>query len=446
MKQKFLRFVSKSAMFTASFGLVFSSLAPMAANAAQISFITDQVSRLKTSTTADHIILFQTSAAWSSSTNNEIIISFPSDFALSATSTWDVDEFLISEGTTSSVGTDVDLVTGTGTVATASTGTALPSYSCGTSVAAVALNTNSRKFGFKRCTGTGVASGFWIRFTLYGGTAADTGSGTGALGGTLTNATSTGNKLVDLTYGTAPEATVVDSGTYALSMVSADTISASSTVITPTLTFTSAGQTSTTNCASNAATQSATASTVSIPGSASTVPLSFKQINTSSDVICTHLKVQSASTATGTVGSVYIESFNGALTTNSFTVGSTSPVTCTGNTCIPDTAITAAPSSTTPTIGTNESYGFCMDSAAGSNNATATSPFNSTCTQAASSTTYGQASKSQAQAWAITTGTNANNTTGASGYASIRIKAAIIDSTPAGAYTDTVFLVGVGQF
>ncbi|MEK7648494.1 MAG: hypothetical protein AAB400_01115 [Patescibacteria group bacterium] len=227
MKQKFLRFVSKAAMFTASTGLVFSSLAPMAAHAAVITSMKDQMSRIQETVTSDHTFTITTATAWNEAAANTIIFKFEAGFlAGGATSTWSTDDFRYDGFTTAdsavtAVNAVVDTALETGDFPTCGSGV----------IVAVAQTVNDstgsvREIGFRKCTGaTTDAVGAQI-FYIYGGTAAHMGSGTGTAG-TITNP-SAGSKTITITQGAAVAAT--DSGSMVLTTVSDDTAGASGTV------------------------------------------------------------------------------------------------------------------------------------------------------------------------------------------------------------------------
>lgn len=217
MKQKLLRFVSKSAMFTASFGLVFSSLAPLAANAAELTSVFDVVTRQKKGIASNHTIYFNLPTGVDA-TGDVITLEFDSSS----------DAHGFTFGSIAFGDMDLDIATDTTACATSLTfstsKTLAASAAASTWGVAVATSTNTITLTAPTNAASGeITAGYCVRLKI----------GTNATGGTnqITNPSSAGNKVVSITT-----TGIGDSKDFGIGIVDEDQVVSTGTV-NPTLTF-----------------------------------------------------------------------------------------------------------------------------------------------------------------------------------------------------------------
>lgn len=432
MKQKFLRFVSKSAMFATSLGLVFSSLAPIAAHAAQLSSLKDVPTRLKTAVTSDHKIFMTLGNPTTLVTNDIFVVDFSSatgDFVSSATAGWVAANFAVTLNATSM--DNAGTITG-GTAAnilgiTSQTGSlSYPSCSASAAidivigVAMTATTLVDPKIGIKLCGTTPTASTsivIWIK----SGSAADGGSSGG--NATITNPASGSQKIT--VKGRNTEASPTDTGYYALGVVADDQVSFTNVTVDPSITF-HAG---------------ATTTTCSTPPNTDGGSIAFGNVSLAT--------VYSSGGSGGSGGDAFLKHICTILTTNAAS-GAAVTVVALYNTGLrslaENTNDTVASSASAMSTGT-ANFGLCVasDVAEGSSagtTLTAQGTYDATtCTSGGTANNVGIISTTQALVLSQTTGpTNAS-------YATIRANLAVTALTkPHADYTNTLTFIGVGTF
>ncbi len=282
MKQKFLRFVSKSAMFTASFGLVFSSLAPMAANAAELTNVFDVMSRQKATIASNHAIYFNLPTGVDASTDT-ITIEFDSasdahGFTFGSVAFGDMD--LNINAATTACATTLDFSTSK---------TLAASAAASTWGVAVATSTNTITLTAPTNATTGeITANYCVRLLI----------GTNASGGTnqISNPSGTGSKTISIT---TELGSTDDSKDFGVAIVTEDQVVSTGNV-DPSLTF--AVDTTTTAAECDTMTYNSTVPDVAFGTLAGTAKTSGAG---SIPIICTKLSTNASSGATVTVvGSV----------------------------------------------------------------------------------------------------------------------------------------------
>ncbi len=438
MKQKILRFVSKSAMFTASLGLVFSSLAPLAANAAQLTSLKDVPTRLKVGTvTSDHKI-FMTTGSSTLAQNDVFVVDFSSagaDFTSSATSTWAYTNFAMTLNATSM--DNAGAITG-GTAAVISSSSYVnftangtlsyptcPDTAATTVVVALTMTATTLvdpKVGFKLCGATPTA-GASVVLWIKSGLSSDYGNSPGT--GAITNSTA-GSQLITVKARNT-EASPTDTGYYALGIVADDQVALTSVTVDPSITFHAGAVASATACSTVPNTDGGSIAFGNL--TLATVYSSGGSGGTGGDAtlkhICTVVTTNAASGAAVTVVALY----NAGL-----------------RSLAQDTSDTIASSATT--MGTSTAnFGLCVSSspAEGSTAGTTLTAQGSydgaPCTAGGSVNGVGSVSTTPQLILSETTGpTNLS-------YATIRANLVVTALTqPHTDYTNTFTFIGVGTF
>ncbi len=375
------------------------------AYAGEITNTNDTLTRQKQNTASQHTIDLRLASGFdfdASGGKDVLAFQFPTTF--SSSGTWTTGDLTFWQDQTGSSASTLTQVTIAQVVAGASTST--DSLTCVTNnQVGIAIDTTNMIFRIQPCTATYTAS--------------DTGgTNIGAMrliilndaaNGELTNPTSATNSVSVAIFHDDEGTSKKHSSEFRLSIISNDQLTATSS-IGPTFTF---ALTTSTTLAACPSTSQSSAGTISFPN-----PLSLGNINIATAYICAYTFTNAGQSTKATV---YVSSVNASLTVSSYR--------------IPDTAYTSN-SSLTLHAGT-ENYGMCMVSNGGSSNATATSPFNGTCTTSFSDTSVGSLTTGIASIW---------NTTANTAYANILTKLAISASTEAGTYADTVYFVAAGTF
>ncbi len=445
--------IAKLALVSVVLSMFLGSLAPLAANAAQLTTLADIMSRQKTNVTADHEFLMTLSSNLANL--DQIVIDLSNattDFTLNGTSSWsDTTDYVIRVNCTISSNSCGGSPT-TMTVLNASTnvsGEAVGSLTYGTCTTTtavdvvVAVTTDSSrqnpKFGVKFCGGT-PTTGTGISIAIKGGSAADSGSGTGT--GTITNPASVGaageSEYVSILRGTNPSSPT-DSGSMGIPIISDDTASVTGSV-KASLTFRATA--SSTTC-DNAGSPAGAGGTVALGVLASSAivssdvanSLGTSPTNTSSitpNHICTFATTNASSGYTVSVrsdrnatnlpntGSLYSSSTTGDTIASSS--GAMSAGTAQWGVCV-GTTVAAGVASTTPT----------------GNAPSAVSPFNGTCTAAASGNVGVITTSAQNILSAAGVGQNS--------FAQLLVKATVSGTTPAHTdYTQTLIFIATGTF
>lgn len=197
------------------------------ARAASFDTMSDLMSRLMISTTADHVIQFElpTGIDMDVAGGEDIImVDFPADFAAAAVwQTADI-EFKQDESSSLSAAKDIiDIASGAGENTPDCTGALADDI-------AISIDETTDKFYIKACDDTSYTAsdtGGTIQITIYGTTTTGT--------GTLTNATTIGIKQIDVTMDDEGSA-AAHSGSIAVIMVDSDQVAVSATV-DPTMAF-----------------------------------------------------------------------------------------------------------------------------------------------------------------------------------------------------------------
>lgn len=328
-------FSSKLASVVGILSLLMILVAPAVTDAAGITAAKDTATRLKISTTADHVFTFTlpTGVDFDSTGNTDVIrVDFPSGFSQGGT--WQTSDFTFSDS--NGAHTVQNVSAGAGTI------------DCTVSTAqnvCVAIDTTNLIFTIKPAsTYTASSTGSAITFTVFGTTTTGT--------GTLTNPSSAGSNAVDIgmcdeTANCTSAYTNSHSTQIALGIADDDQVSISATV-NSTITFDIDTATSDTN--SNA------------PYTVALGTLSTAAASNSDESTINSIWLDVGTNASGGVN-VTVTSGNGALKSTSTPADS-----------IPSATATMAPGTA--------NYGICVKSAtASSGTLTKASPFNgATCT------------------------------------------------------------------
>jgi|GEM_PF-1908769 len=402
--KKFFQFIAKILIGCTIFLSIFFLYTPYVF-AGEITNTSDTMSREKQGVASQHIIDFRLAAgADFDATGGKDVLAVQFSTTFTSSGTWTTGDFTFwQDQTGNSAGTLTQI-----TIAqvVSGTGTSTDSLTCTQSnQVGIAVDTTNFIFRIQPCT------------TTY--TASDSGgTNIGAMrliiandstNGELTNPSSAASSVSIAIFHDDEGIAKAHTGELRISITSDDQISFTATT-SPTFTF--AINTSTTLAACPSTSQSSSGS-VTFPGA-----LLQSDINVSNVFICTYMFSNSGQTTKATL---YGSSANGALISGAYQ--------------IPDTPYNASASvALSPGI---EGYGVCMISNGGSSNATAISPYNSTCTYSTVDRTIGSLSTSLSSIW---------NTTANTSYANIIVKTAISTNTEAGTYTDTLYFVGVGTF
>lgn len=427
MKQKFLRIVSKVSMFLTASTLVFSAIAPMAANAiaTEFSSIKDVVTRSKQGIASNHVFTIALSSSATFDYGEEIWIDFSSPstaFTTNATTSWDT--------TASDANADFDVtydstdmpIQSVNFVSAATPATSDIAYGTCTTAGQIAVSmvtttTPSKPiFGFKRCGASGAGTASSIQITIFGESAS---------GQLLNPATATSNKV---TASHRSGGATVQESQIAIATVAEDQVAATA-IVDPSLTFDI--DIGTSNAASNDPTTA-----TNPPATGTTIILGA--LNTSA------AKISDDSTINGIWVDLDTNADDGAIVQiRSATANGLVSALVSGDTVNP-----AASGGTVLTAGTNEAYGVCVASA-GNGTPTQTSlegtfvasgNFGTTCSTTAS------ASSVVGLNTTLTTILTSNGWIQA-GKAQIRVGASVTSVTPAHAdYSDTITLTAYGTF
>jgi hypothetical protein len=402
--KKIFSFLSKNLIACLLFLLTFFFYTPLA-YAGEMTNARDTMTRQKISTASAHTIDIRLADGTNfdaTGGKDVLAVQFPATF--SSSGTWTTGDITFWQDQTRSSASTLTQVTIAQVVSGA--GISTNSLTCNNdNQVGIAIDTTNLIFRVQPCTTTYTASD-------AGGT------NIGAMriiilqdgaNGELTNPSSAADSISIAIFHDDEGVSKAHTGELRVSILSDDQASFTATT-SPTFTF--ALNTSTTLAACPSTSQSSAGSI--------TFSSAFIQtdINVSNVFVCTYIFSNSGQTIKATL---YGSSTNGALISGGYS--------------IPDGAYSSNASVIlSPGI---EGYGVCMVSNGGNSNATAISPFNSTCTYSTSDRTVGSLSSSLGAIW---------NTTANTAYANILMKVAISSSTEAGTYTDTLYFVGVGTF
>ncbi|GEM_PF-3371969 len=443
--------IAKLALVSVVLSMFLGSLAPLAANAAQITTLADVMSRQKTNVTSDHEFLMTLGSVLANT--DQIVIDFSNattDFTANATGNWQTTDFVVkvggtitsnaySGGTTMNI-LDMDANTSNEAVGSLTYGTCTASAA---SDIVIALTMDSSrqntKFGVKFC-GTTPTTGTAVSIKINGGTLLDSGTGTGT--GEFTNPASVGatgeSEYVTILRGTSPSSPT-DSGSLGVPIISTDTAGITGSV-KASLTFRATA--SSTTC-DNAGSPAGAGGTVALGVLASSAIVSSDVANSlgtsptsttsiTPNHICTFATTNASSGYTVSVRS----DRNG---TNLPNTGSLYSAVATGDTIGSSSgAMTAGTAQWGVCVGSTVAPGVATTTPTG-NAPTAVSPFNGTCTAAASG-----------NVGAITT--SAQNILSAAGvgqnsFAQLLVKATVSGTTPAHTdYTQTLIFIATGTF
>lgn len=433
MKQKFLRFVSKSAIAATSLGLVLSSLAPIAAHAAQLGSLKDVPTRLKTLVTSDHKIFMTLGSSLAQ--NDVVVVDFSSataDFTATTAANWLSGNFAVTLNATSmdNAGTVTGGSAGNILGVTAGTTGSLSYGSCTSTnatdivvgVTMTATTFVDPKIGFKFC-GTTPTAGTGLVLWIKSGSTADYGNSPNSA--TIANSTAGSEKITVKARNT--EASPTDTGYYALGIVSDDQVSFTSVTVDPSITFHAGVVPSATACSTVPNTDGGSIAFGNV--SLATVYSSGGSGGTGGDAtikhICTVLTTNAAGGAAVTVVALYNAGLRSLAENTSDTVASSASAMSTGT----------------------ANFGLCVasDVAEGSSaGTTLTAQGNydgTTCTAGGTANNVGTISTTPALVLSQSTGpTNAS-------YATIRANLAVTALTkPHADYTNTMTFIGVGTF
>lgn len=396
-------FLKRAAALATSVATVGTMLLPVApVRAASFTSMSDTMTRLKVSTTADHTLRVTLPSGFnmsgSSTTSDMISFDFAADFTSSASGTWVTGDFTFNDGTAR-------------TVTTVAQGAGVTDVSCadGANNVGVVVDTALEVFMVKACGASysSSTSTTTVTFTIDG-TASD---------GTLTNPASAGSNSVTVTMtdnGTAS----AHSGTMAVSIMDDDQVTVTATV-DPALTFDIDIQAT---CGSESA----------APYTVALGTLTSTSVTTAGDNICLDLDSNASGGVVVTVqGSGAADALESAGSGDS--IGTTYAAGNGGQTLL--------------AAGT-EGYGLCVAAtSAVTGSATAVAPYNANCTE----TTAGGGNivggvDSAAPQQILTTNDDAIDGT-ANNTASILVKAAISGTTAAANdYTDVLTFIATGTF
>ena len=406
MKQIIQRLVTKFTIFSVAWLFLFANPASVpVVQAAELDAMRDQLSRIATSTAADHTITYQPSNLVAFS--DPVTIVFSNGFATSTmTATTDVD---ISAASSSGSGynqCDPGTVTYVSLAASSSAGAGI----WGVAFSDRTITLTSPVSGAK-----GINASDCVRVRV-GSNAAS--SAAGSPTGALVNPSTAGSYNISITHGAGG-----DTGNFDVAIVDQDSPAVTGSV-DPNMSFTvGAG---TTYCTDTSA--------VTPGGTIAFGTMGLTAINVAStSAICTRLTTNASYGAV-----VQVKSANGMLTSTR-TAGDTVPIS----------AQTTPAASTTPTAGGTEFYGLCIGTAGAASGAASQNgvlsgfdPYNAatTCTPGSIAGAFGELTTSYENVWRTTE-------TASAAFVNLFAGVSLSNLSPAhNDYTDTLRFIAFGTY